>query len=263
MTDQTQFKSPKIPMPSMFENRLNAIDLSNTTRFENRFSMGNTPSMFDNKQNMPMGIGLGNRSGTGLEIGSGAYDVEGMMQTYDEIAGEQREKDKYFKGKNLYQSDVSDNILNPNSGFFDIPTSTQQTEFNPISQSPYEGTNEVSSDTSSYGITPEFSKEVEKSGFGPIASMQAQPPSVPTIETPKTNLYDTANKTIQAEARMKTEKTPPPQPEQTSGGGGNFSPMNQNPRPQSLSTHTRSRDDTLSMLAQAAHAYPHWMWGIG
>lgn len=253
------------PMPSnssrnmgepVKENRFSANDLSNTTRFENRFSFGNNPSKFD------MGIGPGNRSGTGLEMSPVSENFQDLMNTYDQIQSEMLEKKgvRYSSGEgsSLRQSDIS-NPFNPNYGAFDSILPQNEADTGSYdSQTP-----KSIQENPSYGITPEFAEQVEKSGYGPIAGLQSSPMEQPTntIEAPKDNLYNTANKTMNLDSRMPKEKTPP-QPESSGGGGGISTPMSSRNPPQ-MASSVRERDDTLSKLAQAAHAYPHWMWGIG
>ena len=234
--------------------RFMANDLSNTTRFENRFSFGNSPAKFD------MGIGPGKRSGTGLEMSPVSDNFKDLMDTYDEIESQMREKKASSASSTNTSSFGGGNMgaaFNPNYGAFDSISPQNRGDIG-SPQAP------KSIESNSFqGITPEIAEQVEKSGYGPMAGLESSPQqqSPSAIEPPKNNLYNTANKTMEIDSKMSGEKTPP-QPEPSGGGGGISTPM-ASPNARQMASSVRDRDDTLSMLAQAAHAYPHWMWGIG
>lgn len=198
-------------------------------------------------------------SSSGLEIGSYVQSpnyAQELFKTYEDIATEQRET----KRNPLATSETTKNMISSDRGNRSVSTENivgQSPQVFPTQFPSLESPDQIQPSPGGI-LTPEGAKNIENSGFGPIAGLEPQANQgsfSSSIDVNTKNLYNETANVVSAQEAKGPEKMPE-------------APATPMPPAQSFSGKDRSapsfgggqnKNATLIQIAASKSMYPPWM----
>lgn len=224
------------------------------------------PKPSENKREFPF-MGGENQvySPTGLEMSPTSVSNADVLQLYEDQIKQNYQEKKSAQNNSLKQSDTNMRQDSSRQSITVMPTTYQDITKNAFSSNAASITpasNYSSSSFNTGAITPQAAESIEKSGFGPIASMSPNPEisnSSSTSIQSNDNMYKGASRAI-IDVQSKTGQT---KPVESTAISPPAQVVQSQPKDTSISSRGSGGRRSLDYPMKNSRRFPLWMEALG